>query len=127
MNSLFIFLEFMPFVLVESMAETGLATFELAPSLHTSGALIERPTITSSGDDAHKIVNTVWREPNGCILVMVVGTSPLSALNVTVTLSLGGAPIPGNLTGIKPVQGLLPVNLVGGSFTVDLHPWQAEA
>jgi hypothetical protein len=58
-NSMFIFLEFMPFVLVESMAEVGLGTFELAPSLHTSGALIERPVIVANGADAQNIVQTV--------------------------------------------------------------------
>jgi hypothetical protein len=58
---------------------------------------------------------------------MAVGTSPQPALNVTITLSLGGEPIPGNISGVKPLQGLLPVNLIDGSFTLDLHPWQAEA
>ena len=123
-NSLFIFLSYMPYLQVETLAEAALATFELAPSLHTSGALAEKPVI-SVGDP--NVMSAVWREPNGCILVLAVNGADAASVGVHVSLTLGGKPIPGTLSGVKPLNGLLPVSLVDGLFVLDLQPYESDA
>ena len=134
-NSLFIFITWAPWILPESSAEMGLSSFELAPTLH--GAVFAEQlevNLTGRVEDLELVALKTWRDAQGCILAIALNRGStldgfgyqMNALNVTVHLSLGGKPI-GNLPGVKPFQGMLPVNISDGAFTIDLHGFEAEA
>eukprot|EP01046_Picozoa_sp_COSAG06_P019409 COSAG06_NODE_1383_length_9621_cov_17.241966_8_plen_1036_part_00 len=129
-NTLYVYLPYMPWLLTDSAAELGLATFEMTPFMFAPIGVMQ-PTLQfdNSYDVSLRlpsIVGKAWRDSSGAILVLLVNLrDSYRHLNVSVHLD-GKAVTLDQTAGWMPLANHRQVDIHNGCFMAVLAALDSE-
>ena len=134
-NSLFVYIPWLPWLLTESAAELGLATYEFVPFmfapvgvaqpvLHYTLPALEAPADYLSRMPA--LVTKAWRDQDGAIMLLLINLRD-QPYQLDVSVVVPGAPVLEDCDGSMPLENHRAVPLKDGTFSATLSPFDVQA
>eukprot|EP01052_Picozoa_sp_SAG31_P021397 SAG31_NODE_1652_length_7628_cov_100.866118_5_plen_1445_part_00 len=134
-NTLFVFIPWLPFLLTESAAELGLATFEFVPFMFAPVGAAQpvlryaMPALEAPAEYLSRVpplLTKAWRNEDGAIMLLFINMRN-QKYQINVSIAVPGAQFPAESGGYMPLEDHRAVPLESGLFSATLSPFDVQA